>query len=39
MAPKWRRPSCARLFPAIIGLTVAMVWWIRVDVDALTGSR
>jgi hypothetical protein len=34
-----RRPSCARLFPASIVLAVAMVWWFRVDVDALTGSR
>jgi len=34
-----RCPSCARRFPAIIGFAVAMVWWIRVDVDALPGSR
>jgi hypothetical protein len=34
-----RRPSCARLFPASIVLAVAMVWWFRVDVDPLTGSR
>jgi hypothetical protein len=39
MTPTRRRPSCARLFPAIIVLAVAMVWWIRVDVDALTDSR
>ena len=25
--------------PASIVLAVAMVWWIRVDVDPLTGSR
>jgi hypothetical protein len=24
---------------AIVVLTVAVVWWIRVDVESLTGSR